>query len=514
VVVAAGSAAEPLLLGLDVGSTNIKAALFDRTGRSRAIAVRSTVTHVPRPGWAYYEPAEIWELTAGAIREVLVGLPPDQVRAIVGVAAASMGESGVPLDAHGEPTSSAIAWFDTRTRVQTDRLEAGIGHDALFAVSGLALKPIWSLCKLLWLRDHEPDAYRRTGRWLHVADYVAYRLCGAVATDHSLASRTLAYDIRARRWSESLLTQVEVPLELWAPLVESGTALGRVTPQAAAETGLPTSAIVAAGGHDHLVGALAAGVVQPGRLLNSLGTAEAQILPLTRPIMDPRLGEDGYTQGAHVVPGLAYVLGGQHTAGAALDWARDILGADHATLQGEANAAPPGSGGVAFLPDLRLASPPAADHRARGAWVGLTTDARRGALYRAVLEGLAFGSRTCLAGLLDHAGVPMPDEVTAIGGGTRNELLMRIKAATLNRPFVVAGVAEATALGAAVLGGIGAGVYRDAADAIGTLRIARTRVEPAVDVVARYDELYEAVYRHLAPTLQPIHRELDRLESP
>jgi xylulokinase len=507
-----GRSTEPLLLGLDIGSTNIKAAVFDRRGREVAVASRAMRTHYPRPGWARYDVAELWGETVAAIRDALARLEPVQVVEIAGVACASVGESGVPLDADGEPTYDAIAWFDTRTQVQTDRLEATIGRDALFGVTGLALKPIWSLCKLLWLREHEPEAFQRTIRWLNVADYVAYRFCGVGATDHSLASRTLAYDIRARRWSESLLADVAVPIDLWAPLVESGTALGRVTRRAAAETGLPTSTVVAAGGHDHVVGALAAGVIQPGRLLNSLGTAEAQILPVARPILDPRMGEAGYTQGAHVVPGLAYVLGGQHTAGAALDWARDVLGASHAALLAEAESVPPGSLGAAFLPDLRLASPPATDHRARGAWVGLSTDATRGALYRAVLEGLAFGSRTCLTGLLDHIGEQLPDEIIAIGGGTRNQLLMQIKATILNRPFVIADVTEATALGAAILAGIGAGVYRDAVDAFGTLQLSHSRVEPTIDDVARYNRLYESMYRHVAPTLRPLHREIDRLE--
>ena len=503
---------DPLILGLDIGTTNVKAAVFDRSGRTLALAVRPMLTYYPRAGWAYFEPEEVWGQTVGAIREALSTLQPDQISAIAGIAAASVGESGVPLDASGEPTYHAIAWFDTRTQTQTDRLAAAVGRDALFMVSGLALKPIWSLLKLLWLRDVEPDAYERTVRWLHVADYVAYRLCGVGATDHSLASRTQAFDLRERRWSEALLTEVGVPLDLWAPLVESGTALGPVTPAAAAETGLPTSAIVAAGGHDHVVGALAMGVFEPGRLLDSLGTAEALLLPLAQPIMNPTMGEEGYTQGAHVAPGRYYAFGSQHTSGAALAWARDVLGTDHPALIAEAETVPPGSLGVAFLPHLRLADPPTNDHRVRGAWVGLSTDTGRGALYRAVLEGLACGARASLAGLLRHAGVPEPTEIVAIGGGTKNELLLRIKATVMNRPYVVAGVAEATALGAAVLGGIGAGVYRDAADAVASLHYPRTPVEPVADDVARYDTLYEEVFLYLYPALRAINHTIYRRE--
>src|SRR5688500_13732959 len=196
---------DPVLLGLDIGTTNVKAAVFDRAGRTMALASRPMPTHYPSPGWAYHQPGEIWTATVSVIRDALSSLEPRQIQALAGLAVASMGESGVPLDVEGEPTHDVIAWFDTRTQAQLDRLAATAGASTLFGITGLALKPFWSLCKLLWLREHDPDAFNRTVRWLHVSDYVAYRLCGQGATDHSLASRTMAYDIRERRWSDDLL---------------------------------------------------------------------------------------------------------------------------------------------------------------------------------------------------------------------------------------------------------------------------------------------------------------------
>jgi len=493
-----------LLLGIDVGSTNVKAAVFDVSGGCVALASAPMTTHVPRPGRAFYRADEIWERVVRAVKAALEQLPEERRRTIQSVAVASVGEAGIPLDAKGDPVHDVIAWFDTRSQPQAERLAQTIGRDELFAISGLSLQPIWSLCKILWLADEEPDAWAKTIRWLNVADYVAYRLCGVPATDFSLASRTHAFDLAGRVWHDGLLRAVGVSPDVFAPAVASGTRLDTVTRDAALATGLPTSAVVCSGGHDHVVGALGAGVTTPGHMLNSLGTAEAIFLPLDNAITDPRLGAEGYTQGCHVVPDRYYVFAGQYTTGASIAWANEVLGGDVPleTLLAEAASIPPGSHGVAFLPHLRLANPPVDDPRSRGAFVGLHTDTKRGALLRAVLEGLALESRQSLHGLVAHTGVPRPREAVAIGGVTRNDLLMRIRASAFNLPFIVADVPEATALGAAMLGGIGSGVYAHAADALAQVRVAGHRVEPVAADVAHYDRFYEGVYRQLYPAVR------------
>ncbi len=503
----------PLLVGVDVGTTNVKAVVYKPDGTAVAVAVVPTPTHYPRPSWAFYRPDELWAQTTSALRDALAKV--DDPRRVAGIAITSMGEAGVPLDTAGKPTFDAIAWFDTRTEPQVAWLEREIGRDFLFATTGLSLQPIWSLCKLLWLRENQPDAFGRTVRWLNIADYVAYRLCGAQATDLSLASRTMALDLAGLRWSEDLLAAVGLPRDLLAPLAPSGTRLAGVTAESARETGLLAHTPVSAGGHDHVCGAFAAGVTEPGAVLNSLGTAEALFVALERPLTDAAMGDQGYSQGAHVVPGRYYAFGGQYTVGASVDWLRGILGADadYATLLAEAGATPPGSLGVCFLPHLRLAGPPVDDPRSRGAFVGLSTDATRGTLVRATLEGLAFESRSSLEPLLAHAGVAMPSEIVAIGGVTRNTLLMRIKATTLDRPFTIADVEEATTLGAAILGGIGAGVYPDVPTALSGLRYPRTPTLPMAEDVVSYDALYRDVYRRIYPALRPVHHAVHASQS-
>jgi len=505
-----------LLLGLDVGTTSVKAVVYRTDGIAVGASSLPTPTHIPRPGWAFYRPDELRRTVVAAIRGALAAVPSPEE--IVSVAVASIGESGVLLDAAGAATTDSIAWFDNRTRPQATWLAERIGKDELFARSGLSLQPIFSLNKLLWHREHEPDAWARSVRWVMLADYIAHRLCGEAATDLSLASRTLMLDLRQKRWDEQTLAQAGIDPGLLAPLVPGGTSLGNVTAGAAALTGLPVTAVVAAGGHDHVCGALAAGVTRPGQMLNSLGTAEAVFLPIEQPLADPRAGRQGYTQGAHVVGGRYYAFAGQYTSGASIEWLRDLLGtADdpvaHDELIAAAERVPAGSLGVLFLPHLRLANPPHDDPRSRGALIGLTMDANRDVITRAIFEGLALESRNTFEPLLAYPEVTAPKSVVAIGGGTRNPLLMRVKASVTNLRHHIVEAQEATALGAALLGGLGAGIYETVDDAVNAMRYGQQEIAPDPIDVPVYEAIYNEVYRRFYPSVAPLSQAITDLQA-
>jgi len=503
---------DPLLVGIDIGTTNLKVCVFDVRGQLIAQASAPTPTHRPRVEWAHYDPAQIWLVIAGLLRQVTAVV--EAVR-IVSIAVASFSEAGVPLDSHGEPLHPVIAWFDQRAVAQTHAIEAQIGKDAIFATTGLSLQPIFTLPKLLWLKQHEPEVYRKTARWLNMADYIAYKLCGVAATDYSLASRMMAMDLAGRHWANDLLSAVGLSSAIFAPLCNSGVALGVVTSEAASATGLPTSAQVACGGHDHLCGALAIGVTEPGVVLDSMGTVEAICAVLDRPLTDLALGQQGYTQGAHVVPDRYYILGAAYTSGGSIEWFRDTFapGVSYASLIAEASQVPPGSRGVCFLPHLKLASPPFDDPGGRGALIGLGTEADRGTLFRAVLEGLAYDSHLMIEALAAFDGLDTSRALYAIGGGTRNPLLLAIKASVMNRPLIVASVEEATCLGAALLGGLGAGVYPTIDSALAQTRQPTTEVEPDPAAVACYADIFQQVYRQFYATLRPLHQHLRRYRA-
>jgi xylulokinase len=500
------SKAGPLLVGVDAGTTNTKAVVVDAAGSVLAVASEPTPIAYPQPEWAEYAGESLWRGSARAIRAAL-----DQVarpERVVGVAFASMAETAVSLDAAGQETGPAIAWFDKRTRAEVAEIARRIGTDRLFAISGLAPNPIFGLCKLLWHRRHRPEAFARTVKWLNVADYLAWRLCGEMATDYSLACRTFALDIRALAWSDEVLGAMAVDASLMAPLLASGQRLGTVGADAAAATGLPRHCVVAVGGHDHVVGALAADAMRPGVLLCSTGTTEAQLIGLAAPARDPALGRAGYSQGVIVVDEpVWFVVGGLSTAGAAVDWFRRTMagGAGYATLIEEAAATPPGSLGAGFLPQLRLGTPPHPDVYARGAFFGLSTDITRGCLFRAVLEGMAADTHRCALAMARLAQAPPPEAIRVIGGLTRNPVYMRIKASLAGQPITVIELPDAVAMGAALLAGIGAGVYRDLADAQTRMRRDERVIAPDPAEHAFYQRFVDEVHAPAYPQLHPVH---------
>ena len=494
-----------LIAGIDIGTTNIKALVFDQCGRELASSSRPTPTHYPRPRWAYHKPDEIWQCTMDVLRETTSRI--GDARKIAGIAVTSMGESGVPLDMNGNATSDIIAWFDGRTDSQAKWLEEKIGRARIYELSGVPLRPIFGMCKILWLKENEPEAYAQTTSWLNVADYVAFLLSGEMATDYSLASRTLMFDLSQLDWSETLIELAGISRGLFPPAVASGTALGKVRRDVARDTGLSTETVVSSGGHDHVCGAFAVGAVNPDTLLNSMGTAEALCISGKHPTFNPDIAQQGYNTGAHVAPGRFYVLGGIYTSGGSIEWLKGILGHDleFETLISEAEMAPPGSLGVCFQPHLRLGNPPHNDPKSRGAFVGLTADVTRGILFRSILEGLAFEYRLSLDAITSHPEIDRPKRIIAIGGNTKNRLLMRIKASVLNQPILIAEVEESAALGASILGGLGAGVYTDAASALSQIQYNTQTVDPVPDLTDLYDQRYETVYRHLYPALHPLN---------
>jgi xylulokinase len=502
-----------VLVGLDVGTTNVKAVAYGIEGQVRAVAdERLDVVH-PRPGWSEYDPDALFAAASLVLRRVVTSLDGAP---IAGVAVASMAETAVPVDGGGRPLHAAVAWHDERSRDQARWWRDAVGEEAVYRITGLPILPIFGVTKLMWFRRHAPDAFARMRAWLNVADYLAYRLSGVQATDRSLASRIMVLDLSTRRWSDELLAACDLDVGLLPALVDSGEHLGGVHRDGFEATGLPVGTPVAAGGHDHPCGALALGLVEPGDVMDSMGTSESLLTVVDAPLLTAEMALSGYQQGIHVAASRAYCNGGLYTSGAAVEWFRSLVAADepdpYASMQRWAAASPVGSRGVFFLPHLRLASPPYVDADARAAFIGLSSASDRSDLARAVLEGLAFEAQASLDGLLERIDLDV-QRLRAVGGGTRNALLMRIKAALLGRPIDVAVHDETSAQGAAMLAGVGAGVYRDTADAVAHAR-------PAFEAVAveeawheRYRAAYDAVYTRIYPALAALHHAARALEA-
>ncbi len=503
-----------LLLGIDIGTTHWKTILFDQRGKAIATAKVETINHSDGYG-VVYNPGELWGNVAAMIRQVLNEGAAG--RDIAAIAIASMAESGLLVDAHGEPAGPIIPYFDQRSLPQSQMIKARLGADRVYRITGMFISPLNSLTKLLWLKQNQPELFRRAAKWLCIPDYLYYQLTGQYATDYSIGCRTLAMDISSRAWSETILYALGIEASFFAPLYPSGTIIGRITRAAAALTGLAEGTPVVTGGHDHFCGSLAAGLLWGERLINSSGTAES-IHTLLKEQLPPTAEFKGFSIGRYVDAEHLYIGGGLTGSGATVDWAlRHIAGLSdwgegRPSLSYEAvfervGRTAAGANGLLFLPHLRGGSYPHWDPTSRGAWLGLRLNHNAPEMMRAVIEGLCFEIKGMIDGLKESAGYPLR-QITAIGGGSRNEFWLQTKADITGLPIEVPDIAEATALGAALLAGLGVGIYQDGLDANRQTYRVRKRFEPRPEVKQRYERLFQ-VYKRVYERLSGINEALE-----
>ena len=265
----------PFVVGIDLGTQSIRAIAFDARGRKAAEARRATPMQDVGEGHSEYDPEAIFDTVVACLSETAAQLGGGQV---AGIAVASIGESCVILDGQGRCLAPSIAWFDRRADEAARSLASGFGAERVFEITGLKIEPIFTLCKLAWMRQHWREAFERVQRVLLMADWIAYRLSGVAGTDFTLASRTLFLDLARRQWSDELLANVGLDRGHLAPLMRSGSPLGKLRPEVLAATGLAGQPVVAVGAHDHVCGALVAGLSEPGAVVDSIGTAEALLL--------------------------------------------------------------------------------------------------------------------------------------------------------------------------------------------------------------------------------------------
>ena len=500
----------PLLVGVDAGTTRIRALVFTPNGQLLAEDSTPTPTDRPQPNWAQHDPDALWQATVAAIRQALAQLDHSQQQRIVSIGVASVAEAMVPLDAHLQPLAPVIAWFDERTEPQVQWLEQHIGSERLYKQSGILMGPMFSLGKMLWLQDNQPTTFAETRHWLNIADYINWRLTGVMATDYSQAARTLLLDLENICWADELLHDLPLNRQSLPELQPSGTRLGTLTAEAAQQTGLPEHCVVGIGGHDHIIGAFAIGAWRKNTLFDSLGTAEALLLAQDKPSFKLELMQQGYAQGVFGLPDQAptYFIGsGVMTSGACVEWFRQHFtdNAAHDSLIKAAEIVPPGSLGAWFIPHMRGIAAPLPDAHARGAFLGLSPDNHRASLYRALLEGLAYDSRYVIEGLTNSATEHRIKRILAIGGDSRNYLLMQIKAAVFEQEITIVELSEAVSLGAALLGGLAANVFADSQTALKSIDLKQQPVKPDTALVANYQQYFQQ-YRQVAVMLAELHR--------
>jgi xylulokinase len=459
------------LAGLDVGTTGVKAIAISPEGEVLAAAEEGYGLSTPAPGWSEQDP-EDWVRAS------------ERALARLGVDTSLVGFSGqmhglVCLGEDDEILRPAILWNDQRTAAECVEIEERIGLERLIALTGNRALPGFTAPKLLWLRRHEPDVYARIRRIMLPKDYVRLRLTGEWAIDAADASGTLLFDVERRRWSDEVVSGLELPVE-WLPPAHESTAV--------------------AGAGDQQAAALGVGVVEPGVVSVVLGTSGVVLAPLPSYAHDSEARVHAF---CHALPDTWEAMGVMLNAAGSLRWLRDALwpGASFDELTADASGWEAGTGGLQFLPYLQGERTPHADPDARASFTGLDVLHDRGALVRSVLEGVAYGLRDSLE-LLRRLGVA-PEAGRVSGGGARSRLWLEIVASVLDLPLELTVVEEGSAYGAALLAGVADGTFADARAAVSACVRTRDTVEPNAAWAAAYDEGY-ARFRALYPAIRGV----------
>jgi xylulokinase len=486
------------VLGIDVSTTATKAVLVDEAGHVAGIGSASYGYDVPRPRWSEQDPRPWWEGTVAAIRSVFAttGVAGDEV---VAVGLAGQMHGAVLLDASDEPLRPAILWNDQRSAAECDEIRELVGPSRLIEITGNDALTGFTAPKLLWVRRHEPDTWRRVAHLLLPKDYVRLRLTGDRAVDKADAAGTLLLDLAARDWSAEVLSALDIDAGLLPSTWEGPQITGAVSANAGAASGLRPGTPVVAGGGDQAANAVGVGAVASGTMSLSLGTSGVVFGSTERPVYEAQGRVHAF---CHAIPERWHMMSVMLSAAGSLRWFRDALAPDASFggLVAAASDVRAGSDGLYFLPYLTGERSPHPDPLARGAFVGLTVTHDRRHMTRAVLEGVAFGLRDGLD-LMIGAGMPVPSQIRASGGGIASALWRQILADVLEAEIATVGTSEGAAYGAGLLAAVGAGWYPSVGAAAGALVRVTPVAQPGQDVSV-YAEAH-AVYRDLYPALAP-----------
>ena len=508
-----------LFIGLDIGTTTSKAILLD-SERKRVLhtAVRPTPVLHPDPAHSEHEPAALWRRVSVLLREVSAAAEGQPLR---GLAISSMADTGLLLDHDHAPLGNIVAWYDRRCSPNVAALSEQISAQRFNQITGQRFSTSLGVSKLLWQREQLTPSVAHRCYWLSVPDFLLFRLTGVRVTDFSIASRTGLFDQRSMTWSDEMLQLIGLQDWQLPRVLPSGSWIGQVTAAAARETGVPEGTDCYLGGHDHLCAAFAAGATEERMLVDSSGTAQSLLTP--RKKFDPTsaLMQAGYAQYAHVTSGRYVLRGGLRAAGGAIEWLAGKLSGlcgDHAALpygQLEAEASQSlqsKANGPLWIPHFMGSGTPLADADSTAALIGLRIDHSRGDLFRSLLEALSFWTRLNLETVERLLGAPM-ERILLLSGTTRLRLLTQIKADVLERPVEVPQIPEPSALGAALLAGMGSGVVSAAEEWSRHAGTATVVLTPDPLRARRYSRLYEQVYLPLYGALRPVNQALANLDD-
>jgi xylulokinase len=496
------------LIGIDVGTTGTKTILVDKNGKLIASSLEEYPLSTPRPKWAEQDPIDWWRATVKSINSVInqSKVKPDDIH---GVGLSGQMHGLVLIDKNHNVLRPAILWCDVRTTEQCQYITEKVGKELLVKSTCNPALEGFTAPKLIWVRDNEPEVYEKAYKMMLPKDYVRFRLTGEIATEMSDAAGTILFDVRNRKWSQEVLDRLGVSSDLMPPCYESIDVCGKITPKVAEMTGLKPGTPVVCGGADNACTAVGNGIVVTGRTSASIGTSGTMLTPTDTPEVDPSLRAHTF---CHCVPNKWYVMGVMLQAGGAFRWFRDNLGDKEVWQAKQANIDPyeiltkeasqvdAGCEGLVFLPYLIGERTPHGDANAKGVFFGLTLRHKKEHLVRSVMEGVTFGMRDSLE-IIKNLGLDV-GQIRATGGGARSEFWRQMQADIYDAEVVTINIAEGPAFGAAILAGVGAGVYKSIEEATDSLVEITSTTQPIEANKKIYNEYYQ-IYRDLYPALKP-----------
>ncbi|MFW6270232.1 MAG: xylulokinase [Bacillota bacterium] len=497
------------LLGLDIGTSGVKAILISVAGDIITTNTRSYPLSTPRAGWAEQNPEDWWQATQNVIQDVLTdsGIKAEELK---GISFSGQMHSSVFLDENMEVIRPAILWSDTRTSRQCEEIYEKVGglENLINYVSNPALEG-FTAPKILWLKENEPENYKKVKQVLLPKDYIRYKLTGEIHMDVSDGAGTLMLDVENKNWSDPLLKKLGIEKDLLPPVVESIAVTGEITSEVAKKTGLNPGTPVVAGGADNACGAVGSGIIKEGRVMASIGSSGVVLAQTNSPTPDDQGRIHLFN---HSKPDVWYMMGVMLSAGMSYSWLQESMYGDrleYEELNQLAGEIEPGSEGLVFLPYLYGERTPHADANARGVFFGISGKHKEGHFARSVMEGVSFGLRDSLE-LIKEKGIEIK-EIRAIGGGIKSEVWQSILANIFGEEISLLNVEEGPAFGAALIAGVGVEAFSSFEAAEKKMIKIKRKIPPRTETVKKYDKYYQ-IYRDLYPSLKENYKNLSEIE--
>jgi xylulokinase len=515
------------LLGIDIGTSGAKAGIFDLNGNLVSLSQQEYHFKHPRPGWSEIAPNDVWGKVVKVVNECTAQIG-DSKQHITAVGLSVLGETAMPVNEHGQPVYPAIEALDKRGNAYEKYVawfSETFGAEDIFKRTSYPLSMLPPAHKILWLRDNEPDIFAQIYKFITFQDFAVWKLTGKPAIDYSMASRTMLFDVKKKAWIADYLSKMGIDEEFFSPAVVASYPVGELSDDAAAQLDLPAGIVVVPGAHDQSCAAIGVGVVREGIAGDGTGSVEAIATATGVPITSSNMLARGLGSQCHITEDLYLALGFHLSAGSLVRWYRDQLGKwevetgiklgqdPYDLITAAAQESQPGANGVMVLPHWSGAGTgrvPALNPASRGGVFGLTLGHTKSDISRAIFEGITYEARFIIESL-ESSGIEIK-ELVVTGGGAKSEFWLQLKADITGKRILLPKVTEASLLGAAVLAGVGSGIYQNVESAVDRVFEATISYEPNPALVATYDQYFD-VYKDLYDSVIDISGRLANISS-